>query len=363
MAGNDADELGWADDPLVRALRAPGSAEELADEQDFVAAFHAARPRGRAVRRLVGRIGLGATTALATVAFTGGMAAAAYTRVLPEPVQDFAHSVFGPVGVPGRHHERHDRQATRTPTPNPASTLGVTLGVTPSTRPTHGPGPLGHPTGTATPGGRPSPRGPAPGTATTPSGPSPTTGSGTPVRVPAAVTATTPDSEVPVATSVPVSGVVTDAAGHRLRNRVVRLAARPAGGTWSVMARGTTDARGQVTVDSAPLQVNTRLRLVVKGVTSAPVRVVVDPVLTATASAAGGSTTITITATGGRPGDTVTAYRRQGTALVSVGSVRLDASGSATITVPTPRRGVRVLLRLPATGQHAKAQTTVLIGP
>ncbi|MFL6059997.1 MAG: hypothetical protein ACJ72E_02105 [Marmoricola sp.] len=357
MSGND--ESGWDDDPLVRALRAPGSAEELAEESEFVAAFHAARPRGGSARRIAGRIGLGATTAVATVALSAGMAAAAYTRVLPEPVQGLAHTVFGALGVPDtqRHHRAPQAGATHVPAATP------THGASAPSGPVRAHGPSAHPTRGATRPAAPAPpTAPPPVSATGPTTPPATTGAGTPVRVPAAITATTPQDEVPVGTSVAVTGVVTSADGHTLRNRRVRLMSRSGSGPWIRVAHGTTDAEGRVTVDSPALQANTRLRLVVKGIASPALRIVVDPVLSATVSEAGGSTTVTVVATGGRPGDLLRAFRRQGTALVSLGTVRLDANGTATITVPTPKHRVRVLLRLPATARHAKADTTVLIG-
>ena len=41
------------------------------------------------------------------IAIGGGTAAAAYAAVLPTPVQNIAHSVFGFVGVPNAHHQHH----------------------------------------------------------------------------------------------------------------------------------------------------------------------------------------------------------------------------------------------------------------
>ena len=92
------------------------------------------------------------------------------------------------------------------------------------------------------------------------------------------------------------------------------------------------------------------------------VRVVVAPSLAAVARNDGAVTTITVTAQGGRPGEVVVAYRRQGNQLVKVGSAALDERGAAVITVPTPRRTARFVLRLPATGQHGRGQTTLVVG-
>ena len=98
----------FEDSPLVRALRAPGTPAELAEEARFVAAFRATArpltprsPAGRAgmARRTVGRIGVGGAAVLATLSLTGGVAAAAYTQRLPRSVQVIAHDAFGRVGI------------------------------------------------------------------------------------------------------------------------------------------------------------------------------------------------------------------------------------------------------------------------
>ena len=112
---SEQDDLArWADDDLVRALRAPGTAAELADEEQYVAAFREARGSTSKVRslprRTIGRLGAGGTAVVVTVALTSGMAAA-YTGHLPDPVQQIAHSVIGaPAPAPrvGPHRRRPD---------------------------------------------------------------------------------------------------------------------------------------------------------------------------------------------------------------------------------------------------------------
>ena len=98
MSEHDDDLARWADDDLVRALRAPGTAVELAEEEQYVAAFREARgatPKVRSLpRRAAGRLGAGGTAVVVTVALTSGVAAA-YTGHLPDPVQQIAHSVIG----------------------------------------------------------------------------------------------------------------------------------------------------------------------------------------------------------------------------------------------------------------------------
>ena len=69
------DELDqWRDDELVRALRAPGTAHELADQERYVAAFRASRtPRGNVSPAAgVRRLGAGRTTVVAVVALSSG---------------------------------------------------------------------------------------------------------------------------------------------------------------------------------------------------------------------------------------------------------------------------------------------------
>src|SRR3954467_3131627 len=107
MTEND-DPAGWTDDDLVRALRAPGTATELADQEQYVAAFREARgPIVRSLpRRAAGRFGAGGTAGVVTVALTSG-GAAAFTGHLPDPVQQVVHSVTGGV-APDADNRRHE---------------------------------------------------------------------------------------------------------------------------------------------------------------------------------------------------------------------------------------------------------------
>ncbi len=102
-------------DRLIAALTAPGQHGELARREEARAAFRSAwQPggseptiplRGRAPLRdrLTGSLRLRlAACAAAAVIVIAGLATAAYTRVLPGPAQDIAHSVLAPLGVPGR---------------------------------------------------------------------------------------------------------------------------------------------------------------------------------------------------------------------------------------------------------------------
>ena len=138
----------WHDDALVRALRAPGTANELADQERYVAAFRATRTsRGNVspLRRGVRRLGAGGTTVVAVVALSSGVAAAAYTRHLPDPVQRVAHAVLGapaPRTPPDAAPQADPSPSS--PTTSPAApTSAPTAGTdhAPTTEPTRRPAP------------------------------------------------------------------------------------------------------------------------------------------------------------------------------------------------------------------------------
>jgi hypothetical protein len=357
MARGD-DESQWDSDPLVRALRAPGTPQELAGQSEFVAAYRAQQPRG-SVRRLVGRFGIGATTAVTTIALSAGVAAA-YGRVLPDPVQRIAHSVLGPVGVPA---PTTGKQKLPVVAPTGSVTAPRTS-ATPGARATPSGKPL--PTSATTSAGsvrttQPS-QTPAPTDLPTPTSSPTTTATPGVHRTPSSVSAAASDRKVLAGSTVTVTGLVAAQDGTALRGRLVRLMGR-AGGKWTELATGRTNRTGYVALETPTLEENTGLRLSVgHGVRSALVGVVVLPVLRAGVAEAAGTTTVTITTRGGREGDVVTAYRRKGDSWVAVGSAQLDADGTATLAVPTPRRSVRLVLRLPASKHHGKAQTSVRIG-
>jgi hypothetical protein len=101
-------------DQLISALTADGRPEELAGRDAVLVAFRAAGQRAAteqtirqrrvspSSRPLTGWLPtrLAAITAAAAVVIAG-IAVAAYTHALPGPVQDAAHTVFAPLGVPG----------------------------------------------------------------------------------------------------------------------------------------------------------------------------------------------------------------------------------------------------------------------
>ena len=101
-------------DQLISALTADGRPDELAGRDAALTAFRVASQRAAieqtlrqrrvapSSRRLTGWL-TPRLTAIAAVAavVVAVIVAAAYTHALPGPVQDAAHSVFAPLGVPG----------------------------------------------------------------------------------------------------------------------------------------------------------------------------------------------------------------------------------------------------------------------
>lgn len=353
MSGPDQES--WEDDPLVRALRAPGSPDELADESAFVAAFRAKQRQAASVRRLGARLGLSATAAVTTVVLTAGVAAA-YNQALPDPVQRLAAVVLGPIGVKGPAPHRHATSLPHVTHPTSPVTLHAHPTSTPTQQPTH------RPTPTATPTASPT----APPTSHSSTSPSPTptkpVTTGTPHRVPASVTISDSGTRVPAGTTVTITGVVTSADGHVLRNRLVSLVAHPYGGHWVAVTSGRTGATGRIVLQSPALDENTGLRLVTVNRVRSPIaHVVVVPVVTATVTQSSGTSTMAISVLGGQPGDAVAIYRRHNGANVLVGTVHLDGGGSAVYSFPTPLHPVRIVLRLPPTRAHAEAQTGVTV--
>jgi hypothetical protein len=396
---------GMSDDPLVRALRGPGSPDELAGLDDALAAYRGSRAGRRrgGPRRALRRVGTGAGAVVLTVSLGGGVAAA-YTETLPTPVQGLAHSVLGPVGVPAP-----DRRAPERAVPAP---LGPDTATAPATTP-----PTSPPTGSTSPGpdeatraepgeetspdpspGRPSPSTDgdrdgdgdgtdAPGVDTpretstaptpAPTEPAPTeppTGPPTtgptptpepepgPAPVPAAVSVEVSATRVAPGTVVTVAGVVTDATGQPVADRRVRLAYRTAGGTWTTYDAERTGTDGSVEIDGPALTVSVATRLVVgrpalRGVRSEKVRVLVQPVLSATAT----DGRVDITATGGQPGDPVVLTRRNREGRVVVARAVLSVEGTASFTVGQGRRDTTYGVRLERTRQHLGAGTRVVV--
>lgn len=232
-------------DQLISALTADGRPDELAGRDAALAAFRAAAQRAATEptlrqrrfapfrRPLTGWLPprLTAIAAVAAVV-VAVILAAAYTQVLPGPVQDAAHSVFAPLGVPGH-------QGT-TPGQGPVA-------ITDATKP-----------------------GDCPACAAVFKTPSPESGnhyivklSGTRVRE--------ADGVVVVLTGR-VAKYGNPAAGVRVA-LVARTTASP---QWRIVATGVTGPRGGFRFVTPPLTANAVFRVVAPdGAYSGPVRVAV----------------------------------------------------------------------------------------
>ena len=375
----DADDLAdWADDDLVRALRAPGTTSELADEAQVLAAFRSARPVTgiRSLpRRAAGRLGAGGTAVVVTVALTSGVAAA-YTGNLPDPVQRVVHSVLGPIGAPAPDADvaarvvPTDPRQPRATGPTPTTTPGSPPTSTSTSTPT-GTAPSADPTATATagghdprhPGGGPS-AGPTSGPATEPtSSPSASSAPPTTTADASGLTIVGTGHRAGVGTAVTLSGVVSDADGTVLpAHRVVLQERGPR--RWRTVTESTSDDSGAVSFATPPLVRSARYRLRTDHrVHSTPWLVRMVPVISTAAAAGGTSTTISATCQGCRGGDRVELYRWVDHQPRLVRRGRLDPSGSVQVQVVTPQRTTRYAVRLLATRRHTAAHAAVSVTP
>lgn len=236
-------------DQLISALTADGRPDELAGRDAALAAFRAAGQRAATEqtlrqRRFVpfrtqltgwvpSRLAAAVTAAAVIVA---GIVTAAYTHALPGPVQDAAHSVFAPLGVPGGQQ----RPSGTAPSQGPAA-------ITDATEP-----------------------GDCPSCVAVFKTPSPRSGnhyvivlSGARVRVPAGVVAV-------LTGRVAKNG--SPAAGVRVA-LVTRTLAAP---QWRIVATGVTGPRGGFRFVTPPLTASAVFRVVAPdGAYSDPARVAV----------------------------------------------------------------------------------------
>lgn len=237
-------------DQLISALTTDGRPDELAGRNAALAAFRAAGQRAAteqtlrqrrfapSSRPLTGWIPTRlAAAAVAAAVIVAGIVTAAYTQALPGPVQDAAHSVFAPLGVPGGQ----PGSPGTAPSQDPA---GITAATQPGTCPSCG------------------------GTVSTTS--SPRTVDGYVVSLAA------DRVRGPAGTVVVLTGRVTEygdpAAGVRVW-LVGRTAASP---QWKIVATGVTGPRGGFRLASPPLTTSVVFRVVgPERAYSGPVRVAV----------------------------------------------------------------------------------------
>lgn len=155
---------GFDEHDLVRALNAPPTAAELADEATYRAMFRAEGParlanvtllRPGAGRTAVRRVGTASTLAAVFALAGAGVAAAAYSSHLPAPVQGAVHRVLGPIGVPAADPppatQRAEADQVAPPQPEaPAAPASTDASPQPSAQPTDERSPSTDPTSEAT---------------------------------------------------------------------------------------------------------------------------------------------------------------------------------------------------------------------
>ncbi len=351
------DLAAWSDDDLVRALRAPGSATELAAQEQYVAAFREAR--GSTVRslprRAAGRFGAGGTAVVVTVALTSGVAAA-LTGHLPDPVQQVVHSVTGGVApdADDRHHDDaggHHRQPT-----DPSTGPGGT-----TTSPSATGSPTSTPSGGDKPGTSPSHGGDDPSDAPSSGTTSPpTTSSGGSAS---AMTMSAATHRVGLGQALTLSGLVTDEAGTPLPGHTVVLQVQGPR-HWRPVVETTTDASGIATAATPAVTRTARFRWHAdRGVSSTRWLVRMVPTMSLTADVGGSRTTLAIASQGSRAGDRFQVFRHLAGHTTAVRRGRVDVAGVASVSVLTPRRPATYAVRLLPTRLHAATKARVSVVP
>lgn len=420
----DDDLTGFEDSPLVRALRAPGTATEHAGEDEAVAAFRATRtpgptvvpppevPAGRGGRwDRWGRFGASGVAMATVVALTGGVAAAAYTQSLPAPVQKFAHENFRSLGVPSAPDpdaRAERRPAAPAPTPSP--------GRTGAPSPAPSPSPSGHPSGgqslqpapgtsqaappstpdatslpdtsaaATLPGalGTPGPTVPAPsGSASgSPSPPaSPSLPTGTPPAPPVSGLPPVPSAlpapvlpvrlvldvprVVPVGAEAPVTGTVRDLAGATVAGRQVEMLVRRVDGSWTSAGTATSGAEGTVAFSVPAMSETTWVRLRTVG-DQRPGRA---PERTRPARIRvkpgvllrATGPHLQVIVSGGRPGDAVQVFRARKGNSELLANRQLDQAGVTSYDLSGLTGRVKVVVRVLRSKTHARARAVLVL--
>jgi hypothetical protein len=279
----DAGPLDPGLDELFRTLTSEPTPAELAGEQSALAMFRAtisppaspatapipagrpaAEPRRSAIRLFRRSPGWGIRLAAAVVIVLAvAMASAAYTAVLPQPVQLLAHRVLGFAGIPGPHHHtrtpspqsrrRHRRLAS--PGPSSASSPGHATPGKSAPAPKHSPPAHKSPTPSASPSS------------------SPSTATG-----PAQLSASASGTEIPAGSQLVIDGQFTRS-GAGVGGVTIQLIERLAGQRfWHLAGNAQTTPAGNVAVTVSAVPANAVFRLRVPGVAhSASVLVIVIP--------------------------------------------------------------------------------------
>lgn len=339
-------------DQLFRTLTAPPAPGELDGEQQALAMFRANRPPsvpavgpirsappGRPPRRRFGLAGAFLVTAVA------GLAAAAYTAILPAPVQNFAYRDFGFLGVPA-HHQAKPRPTQTT------SGHSVPPGRHHQTSPVR---PAPTPSGSVRTGHRPS------------ASPSPTA---SPSVSPGAglLSATASASNIAAGTAVTIEGTLTKS-GKDIAGATVTLLERPARhASWQVVGTGQTDSAGNVAVGVQALTTNAAFRLKgPDGARSPVVRVTVSPPVTIDLEPGAHAVrdVLVVTTQYARPGNIVV-LQVQGAdgGWADLRGKTLNASGTAQFVLDGRRlKNKSVRVELLATARHASSVSSPVTVP
>jgi hypothetical protein len=364
----DIGPLDPAVDELFRTLTSEPTPAELAGEQGALAMFRAnitppaspatapmptrrlaAQPKPPVTRLFRRTPGWGIRLAAAVVIVLAvAMASAAYTAVLPQPVQLLAHRVLGFAGVPNPPRAGH-------PGGSPRHGHGApTSGRSGSSS--------GHATpGHSAPGSTPSQ--PVHKSATPSASPSPSAATGS-----AQLSASASKAEIPAGSQVVIEGQLTRSgagvAGVTLQ-LVEHLVGHP---FWHLAGTGQTTADGNVAVTVSAVPANAVFRLRVRGVAhSANVLVTVIPPITATLTpgAAGLRDVLAVTTQYAHRGNVVQLEVQSGSGWTYLRQRRLNAAGKTAFVLDGTRlKNLEVRVVLLATARHgASISNTQTVPP
>ncbi|MGN6472588.1 MAG: hypothetical protein ACTHK4_02930 [Mycobacteriales bacterium] len=373
MRHRDDDLSPFRDDPVFNALTGPATEAELAGEAEAVSAFHAAVPVRRR-RRSAARVAAGSSAAVVALGLSGGVAAA-YTAELPHSWQTSLHKHLPALDIPAPHKSKpHPPAALATPPPSVAPVTPAT----PTTAPTGGGTPKPHHTSTSQPSPKVSPTAtpsvavvvPSSSSSSSPTAtPSPTATQTQPPVAGASLTMSiSPGNRVTVGTSLTVNGKLVADDGSAIANHRVVLAQRIVGqsGWQRVGGPLRTSSSGEVSFSVPSLQRNVRLVMRAhRHLRSTVQEVVVVPVIhvqVAPSAAGASSTTVSVSVTGGEPGDVVVV--RQIGVRGRGQQATLDGSGSATFTVPVSQtRAIHYRVGVRRTTAHSAHSLPFYVPP
>jgi len=356
----DIGPLDPAVDELFRTLTSEPTPAELAGEQSALAMFRAnifppdssatapiptrrsaAEPKPSVTRLFRRPGGWGIRLAAAVVIVLAvAMASAAYTAVLPQPVQLLAHRVLGFAGVPNPPRSGHT-----------GGSRGHHRGTPTSGRSGNS---QGHATpGQSAPGRAPSPSAHKSATPSTSPSPSPS------ATGPAQLSASASSAEIPAGSQVVIDGQLTRSATG-VQGVTVQLIERFVGHRfWHLAGTGQTTADGNVAVTVSAVPANAVFRLRVPHVAhSASVLVTVVPQVTATLikGAAGLRDTLAVSTQYAHSGNVVKLEVQTGGGWTYLRQRRLNAAGKTAFVLNGSRlKNLEVRVVLVATARHAAA--------